>query len=299
MTRTYTAKLEIRCWKAHTCLGCGGRFAYLMCRKLAHGGSTPERATEKVRAAAQRAMASDVDRRPCPTCGLYQPDMIALRRRSWHRWLLPAALLAMGLAAGLYLGHVLQADRALFLAMGTVAVIGALGFFIDLRNPNRNLEANRGTAEQEIAAGRLRLLQPGMPLGPDFGPPATGLYGLLAFGLAAAGLLALAAPELMRRERAWPLNAECYPSVAGPGDETCVYLPDSVSSIKGYWAGKARVTAQVVRSPVPADDGPAGRALAPRQAKSTSGLPAGKPTGAIRSRPRAANNRLPIASGFA
>jgi hypothetical protein len=37
--------------------------------------------------------------------------------------------------------------------------------------------------------------------------------------------------------------------VAGPGDETYLYLPDSISSIKGYWAGTSRVTARVVPGP--------------------------------------------------
>ena len=124
MTRTSTAKIEFRRWKAHTCVGCGGQYAYLMVRKLAYGGSTPERATEKAQAAAERAMVRDVDRQPCPTCGLYQPDMIAGRRRSLHRWMLLAALLAAGLVAGLYLGDVIQADRALLAAMAEVAVIG-------------------------------------------------------------------------------------------------------------------------------------------------------------------------------
>ena len=172
MTRTHTAKIEIRRWKAHTCLGCGCRYAYRMIRTLAYGGSTPERATEKAQAAGDRAMARDVDRQPCPTCGLYQPDMVAGRRRSSHRWTLLAALLAVGLTAGLYLGDVIQADRALEAAMLQAAAIAALGFLLDLHNPNRDLVANRRLAEQEVAAQRVRVLQPGTPPGPGFDPPA-------------------------------------------------------------------------------------------------------------------------------
>ena len=255
MTRTYTAKIEIRRWKAHTCVGCGGQYAYWMVRKLAYGGSTPEQATEKAHAAADRAMLRDVDRQPCPACGLYQPDMIAGRRRSLHRWMLLAALLAAGLIAGLYLGDVLQADRALLAAMAQVAAIGLLGFLVDLRNPNRDREANSRMAEQAIAAQRVRVLRAGVSQGPLCEPSAMHVrthhappwcrLGRLAFIAAVAALLALALPELARQQSDWPLNANWYPPVVGPGDETCVYLPDSISSIKGYWAGQSTVTAQV------------------------------------------------------
>ena len=116
MTRTDTAKIEIRRWKAHCCVACDCRYAYWLVRKLAFGGSTPERATEKAHAAAEQAMAHEVDRQPCPTCGRYQPDMIAARRRKLHVSLLVVTMLATSIVAGLYLGDVIQADRALAVA---------------------------------------------------------------------------------------------------------------------------------------------------------------------------------------
>jgi hypothetical protein len=253
MTRTYTAKIEIRRWKAHTCVGCGCQYAYLMCRKLAYGGSTPERATEKVQAAAERTMAHDIDRQPCPTCGLFQPDMIACRRRSLHWWLLLAALLAVGLITGLYLGDVMQAGRALLAGMAQVSGIALLGFLVDLHNPNRDLEANRRMAEQEVAAQRVRVLRPGMPLAPGIEPPAMRPHGLLASAAAVLALLALALPELVRQQSAWPLNANWHPPVAGPGDEIYLYLPDSIASVKGYWTGTSKVTAQVASRPKAGD----------------------------------------------
>ena len=249
MTRTHTAKIEIRRWKAHTCAGCGCRYAYLMVRKRAYGGSTPERATEKAQAAADRAIAREVDRQPCPTCGRYQPDMIAGRRRSLHGWLFLASLLATGLIAGLYLGDVIQSNRALTAAMVQVTAIALLGFLTDGRDPNRDLEANRRKAEQEVAAQRVRTLRPGTPPAPGFRPAATRFHGLLAAGLALAALLALALPELMRQQAGWPLNADWFPPVAGPGDEIYLYLPDSISSIKGYWTGTLTVTATVDQEP--------------------------------------------------
>ena len=249
MARSYTAKIEFHRWKAPTCVGCGGQYAYLMHRKLAYGGSTPERATEKAQAAADRALTRDIDRQPCPTCGMYQPDMIAGRRRSLHRGLLLAALLVAGLIAGLYLGDVLQADWTLLAAMAQVAAIGVLGLLVDLRNPNRDLAANRRVAEQEIAAQRVRMLRPGMPPTTTTTMGTWCPHGLLAFGLAVVAALALALPEMMRQQSAWPWNANWHPPVAGPGDETYVYLPDSISSIKGYWTGTSKVTAQAVGLP--------------------------------------------------
>ena len=249
MTRTSTAKIEFRRWKAHTCVGCGGQYAYLLIRKLAYGGSTPERATEKAQAAADRAMVRDIDRQPCPTCGLYQPDMIAGRRKLLHGWLFLAALLALGLVAGLYLGDTLQANEALLVAMLEVTVVGGVGFLVDHRNPNRNREANHCRAMQEVAAGRIRVLRPGTPLTPGRERPAARWYGRLALVLAVAAGLALAFPELMRQQSAWPLNADCYPPVVGPGDTTCVYLPNWISSLQGRWAGASRVTAQVASAP--------------------------------------------------
>ncbi len=155
MTRTSTARIEVRRWKAHTCVGCGCRYAYLMVRKLAYGGSTPERATEKAHAAAERVLAQEVDRQPCPTCGLYQPDMVARGRRLLHTWMLVVSPLALVLIAGLYLGDAIQSYSALAAAAGLVATVGAVGTVVDFRNPNRHLEANRRVAEQEIAAQRM------------------------------------------------------------------------------------------------------------------------------------------------
>ena len=245
MTRTHTAKIEIRRWKAHACVACDCQYAYWMVRKLAYGGSTPERATEKAQAAAERAMAHEVDRQPCPTCGMYQPDMIAGRRRKLHICLLAASLLAVVLLGGLYLGDVVQADRTLAVAMGQIAFFAVLGFLVDFHNLNRNLEANRRAAEQEIAEERLRVIRPGIALTPVLEPRAPRLYGRLAIGLAILAILSPALPELMRMQAGWPLNADWYPPVAGPGDETCYYLPDEISSIKGFWTGTSKVTAQV------------------------------------------------------
>jgi hypothetical protein len=256
MTRTSTARIEVRRWKAHTCVGCGCRYAYLMVRKLAYGGSTPERATEKAHAAAERVLAQEVDRQPCPTCGLYQPDMVARGRRLLHTWMLVVSPLALVLIAGLYLGDAIQSYSALAAAAGLVATVGAVGTVVDFRNPNRHLEANRRVAEQEIAAQRMRLLQPAATPLPSSGPTSPRFHSLLALGLAAAALLAVALPERMRQRAGWTLNPNWYPPVAGPGDETCLYLPESITSLKGYWNGRSKVTAHMMGDHAAGDGAP-------------------------------------------
>jgi hypothetical protein len=252
MTRTHTATIEARRWKAHCCAGCGCRYAYRLVRRLAYGGSTPERAVEKAEAAAQRAMAREVERRPCPNCGLYQPEMVARGRQPLHRWVLLIAMLGFAILAVLKVACLVPADRALMIAIAAAALLGGLGFLIDRRNPNRNLEANRAKAQQEIAAQRMRILQPGTctPHAPrgEFTTRSV-VSTMLACGLTIIALAVLAAPELLRRQAGWPLNADAYPPVIGPGDTTRLYLPDWISSVKGYWKGKSRVTAQVADNP--------------------------------------------------
>ena len=56
-------------------------------------------------------------------------------------------------------------------------------------------------------------------------------------------LLILPLAELARMAHGWPTNDGWFPPVAGPGDETYVYLPDRVQSVKGYWAAQATVFA--------------------------------------------------------
>src|SRR5205814_9749985 len=108
MAKTYTSTLQIRCWKHHKCVGCGGSYAYEFVRKIAGTGGTAEKASAAAKANAEKALARDTDLHPCPTCGLYQPDMIGQRRakRSWI--IFWCALVVFIVTLGLAAGHVLQ-----------------------------------------------------------------------------------------------------------------------------------------------------------------------------------------------
>ncbi len=249
MTRTFTAKIELCCWKSHACAQCGCRYAYFMIRKVGHGGASQEQATEKAQAAGNWQLASEVEWQPCPTCGLYQPDMIARRRRRWHLRSAPLIFLAFFILGGLFLADVIQARQALAFAIAGISIAGIVGFFIDGRSPNFDRGANCGLAEKEIVAERLRTIEPGDPQLASQRSRRMKRPSLLAWLFIGLALVAVAFPELARRQSGWAYNTAWHPSVVGPGEISYVYLPDSVASIKGLWRGRVEVTVRDVGDP--------------------------------------------------
>jgi hypothetical protein len=248
MATTYTATIEVKCWKEHTCQGCGGQFSYLLVRKVKGTAASQDKAAGAARAAAVTAIQRDVDMRPCPKCGLFQPDMIGARRARQHwiwLWVGLAALVALLI---LYLTDLVPMNVLAWCAAGGFGLLTLFQALVVLSNPNRNLEANRQQAQQSGDSGAV---QQGGPPGPEPEPteiqapsrPA-GLWMLILFPMVIAILAAL--PELMRTGSGWPLNPGWYPPVAGPGDSTYLYLPHRISSIRGYWNGTATVVAEEV-----------------------------------------------------
>src|SRR5947208_14516607 len=122
MATTYTSTLEIRCWKQHTCAACGALYSYLFVRKITGSGSTADRARVKAQANVSKAMATDVDVQPCPTCGLVQPDMIGQQRARRHKTVFWIALILLVALIILRLTNVLQADVATWALVGICAV---------------------------------------------------------------------------------------------------------------------------------------------------------------------------------
>ena len=84
MAKTYTSTIAVSCWKEHTCIRCGAVYAYEFVRNIKGQGSTEAKASLKAQAAADKAIRRDVDMQPCPTCGLYQPDMVGQQRARRH-----------------------------------------------------------------------------------------------------------------------------------------------------------------------------------------------------------------------
>jgi hypothetical protein len=132
---------------------------------------------------------------------------------------------------------------AAWVAFGICALIALGHFRLAVNNPNADLEANRKKAEEAVGANTLKLVDPGSKGPPPLSyPQRLGFLQWSALVLLGLGLMALASSEAVRLAAGWPLNRDCVPMVAGPGDEVDIYFPDQISSIKGYWKGQPTVS---------------------------------------------------------
>src|SRR2546430_266661 len=86
-------------WKVHTCAHCAGRYRHWMERKTTGRGASPEAAREVAERRVRSALETEFEQRPCPTCGLYQPGMVAFRCLRPHTIVFVALSLAL-LVAG-------------------------------------------------------------------------------------------------------------------------------------------------------------------------------------------------------
>jgi hypothetical protein len=240
---TYTATMKVRCWKQHTCFACGCVYRYKFERSGKGQNNFAEVARDNAEQQVFRALEQEVETRPCPTCGLVQPDMAAQGKMTWHSY----AVLGMVLAVPLVLlpvfviavpPHVPCMIGAV--AAGLAAVVHLLAALYD---PNRDRARNRETVKKELDRHRLAVVQRGS--GDDlFHPP-----GNLTWGHALALLAVMAAVPLLlaaffvRETTDLPLNENLRPVVVGPGDEVTLDFPpdDDVRSIYGLWRAKATV----------------------------------------------------------
>jgi hypothetical protein len=246
MATRYTATLKVSCEKEHTCVGCGAKFSYTLGRTIKGEGGSPEKATAAAQKKAVKAVADDVDLQPCPTCGIYQPDMLGSRRAVRHLVLFWGAAVMLFVLLVLHWADLVRDDRVAWLAAGVIGIVAVIHWQIDSHDPNRNREANRRLVADRVDAGVLRLVEPGRPVMPEepAWQPQRSLGYPLTLGLMIVAAVLALLPELARRSAGWPLNDGWYPPVAGPGDETYLYLPESVHSIQGMWQGTATVTAE-------------------------------------------------------
>jgi hypothetical protein len=258
MAKTFKATIDVRCWKEHTCVHCGGVFAYLMNRKVTGQARSEAAATENARAAALRTVKRDVDQQPCPTCGLYQPDMIGSKQAKRHWWIF---WLTFGLLGVLLFVHGMawcSADQTIYLAAIVCAGSFVANLLADWKNPNRDTETNQQIAAGVVASGQMQIGQAGrdeLPP-PELRAPSWSLFHKLAFVLMLVGIGVLVVPEVVRNTNGWPINGDWHPPVVGPGDESYIYLTDSFGCVKSYWNGNAQATAAVGNDaafPIPAE----------------------------------------------
>lgn len=240
MGKTYTSTFQIRCWKHHKCVGCEGNYAYEFIRKITGGGRTAEKASAKAKANAEKALKSDTDLHPCPTCSLYQPDMIGQRRakRSWI--IFWCALVAFIISLIIASEHGVPYNTLNWVVAAICAIAAGAHWMTSLWNPNRNLTANLTRASADVSSGKI-LQKPGQPPSDvrRHACPPKSPFHLLVLLLLLVAVVAAVMPEIVRSSKGWPINPDAYPPVVGPGDQTRIYLQDKIESIKGYWRGQA------------------------------------------------------------
>jgi hypothetical protein len=243
MARTYTSTIEVNCRKEHTCAGCGAAYSYPFVRKVKGQGNTAERATANCQKNVAKTVAESVDLYPCPTCGLYQPDMIGQQRRSRHNLVMWLGILLLFVLIMIRFWYGMQSYTASICIAAVCAAIFAGHLLVEFWNPNRDLMGNTQRSANMMAQGILTHT-PGRVAAPTdewVNPFKSTLHRMaLPLILVAAGMAY--SPELMRTAFHWPLNPDCYPPVVGPQDTTRVYMQQSISSIKGYWRGEVKAT---------------------------------------------------------
>lgn len=232
---------HIHCWKQHTCVGCGSVYRYAFQRSVTAQGADNAKLQANLDKLVGSTLQNDVDRRPCPTCGRYQPDMIAMRK-GMH-WLLFFGWLIAAAVLWILVGLNAFQDATLCWTISTVAgIFVVLHLFVDLPNPNRNLVRNQALAESQLLPGDYEVVSAAPEIDKvDSEPARFGTGRALLFAAFACLTMAPLAPELLRSANRWPVNEGWYPQVVGPGDTARFYFPNTFQAIKSYWQGFPQV----------------------------------------------------------
>ena len=248
MARGYSATLEVKCWKEHTCCYCGAAYRYIMRKKKSGSGSSPQSAAANATGAAIRALRGESELRPCPGCGHCQPEMIGSRRLVRHGFLVlfvGSALLTL-LLLGIYDLVPLSVALWLFILFAAAAMIAATA--IGASNPNGNLRRNKVYAERLVAQQQMQIT-PAEPDREERPRPViveTGVGFWLTFLLLGGTLVLMPGSELVRLAGRWPSNPNTHPAIVGPGDSFWIWIKpeEEIKSLRGYWTASG--TAKIV-----------------------------------------------------
>jgi hypothetical protein len=243
MAKTYTSTLQVRCWKQHICQGCGANYSYLLQRKAVGTDGTAERARKNMQKRIEYITQSDTDMQPCPTCGMYQYDMIGQRRARSRLQFFWIALIAISTVLILRACYAMQATTLTWIAGAVSGFVILAQLLLETSNANRNLDANKQKADQLVAAGTLRHTPAAqnLSLTNQLATPSRSIQHLLGLALLLFSFVLVIAPTAGITVLHWPVNNQCYPPVVGPTDTTRIYLPGKISSVKGYWRGQPAV----------------------------------------------------------
>ncbi len=233
------------CWREHICGACGCTFRALLEASATTDYATPTEARLAALEAAEKLLQEAVAVQPCPSCGLYQPDMVAYTPMRTHRkWatITAAVILPLALIAGPQSAGGIMAD----LLTIAVTILCAAAAFVHirtaLRNPNHDLAANRAAATRAIGAGLMETLAPGIP-NPATAKQWRSRYRLERLLLCAAlilGIVLTSAGVLFVHAHNWPVNEHADPVIAGPGDDVKLTMTETIAPLEGLWRATAK-----------------------------------------------------------
>ena len=245
---TYTASIDIRCWKQHECVSCGSLYRYLFERKVKGTGPSETMAEQNAENQASKTIEKEVDFRPCPACGCLQPDMVAQQKRRFHNSVTVAFLTIAAIVL-----TIAAIPSATFLTYSTASVIvfvaAAIGLAVHvvtaLSEPNKNPDDNLGKAETMLDQGTMELVSKADADMADGAPKSVVPMALPLLGLLAVCTLALIAPFAGKLVFGWGSAAGTKPEVVGPGDKLTVYFPERIDCVKSTWNGTGNATITV------------------------------------------------------
>jgi hypothetical protein len=233
----FSPACKLRTWKRHTCCACGCVYRYLMERSSQ--GNLLTGAAELT----QHKMETEADVHPCPTCGLVQPDMAAQASTFWHAVVTCVAFLAfffLGITGSI--PSAAWADTAALVGAGFAAVCVAAHLRYAFRDPNRDRDANRRRAADEVAVGLVEVVGPGAATEPEPAPRGARVCRVLAVVAAAGAVFVFLNQRAVMRSLPLASAAGFDAPVLKPGDTFRVVFDGKFRSVNGYWRGSPTVT---------------------------------------------------------
>lgn len=231
---SYTAKLEVKCWKEHTCSACQTVYRYLFKRTKTGTGGTEQAAGAAATRAVIHALERETEMRPCPACGYCQPEMVGFRRARGHWWMFWITLAVFAVLVVLGFIPAIADHLILWIALAVAACLVVANLIIALLTPNGSPEKNMELAKDYLEDGTMEVTTVSKEEPEPVADPKGGLFWGV-FGAAALALLLIVAAELVRLASGWPLNAAWHPQVAGPGDTPWTHFNKRIETVGGYW----------------------------------------------------------------
>ncbi len=243
MATNFTVGRTIECWKKHACAGCGCEYRYKFVRKLTAQGNSERAALDALNKKIDSAVGAEVEKRPCPTCGRVQPDMVGQEKAAAHAVTSVLAVLLVAIPIVLGATYVIGGNVPAFIVAGILGLAAVLHFLVAIENLNKNSEKNIDKAATFVDDGSMQQVTPGDTA--NIAPPPALLGGGQFVGLALVFLAVLVAlaPAGFQMMNGFAFNSDTKPSVISPGDEVKLYFPTKIDCVKSNWRSVSVVNA--------------------------------------------------------